>query len=252
MVGVNSTEDGWNSFLSNALKLNGKSKPEGVKNRWISVDCYDKRSLMQLLMVHVDIPPLAVKSILNIWKQQIQVTQLSSYKMLILPVVRLSRSSMQSYGKWKKHEELKNTLEQAKRLGSEGIITNAASWFYRLVADTETEMKALKGGDLDDFFHLEVEAGRAVILENTECNTILTLTTDWKLRNSDYRIDADGEEDDDEEDDEDEIATIKADLNGPFHMQHKLLKRDFSFIRSGDCNWLLSSCIKSIIVSVKT
>ena len=68
--------------------------------------------------------------------------------------------------------------------------------------------------------------------------------------------DSDDDEDwelDSDDDDEDnmESAQIRADLVGTFSRQNKYLKKDFSFIRSGDANWLLCSMLRNLVGDIQ-
>ena len=248
--GVNSAGEEWETFLTSVLKCNGKPNPK--KCRWVSVDNFDTRSLMQLLVAHV-IPPLASKSILNLWYQQINLTEFSTHMLIILPCIRLTRRSMKSFTKYKKFTKLGSHLSQAKRLGREGIIATTSSWFEELISTTETSIAHHKSNiPEDEFFIVEVESGRAVILENNQFDEMLTLTTDWKSRNDNSSIDEDeeGGEEFADGDSDDEEEGVMADVKGPFYDQHLYIQRDFSFIRTGDSNWLLASCIRSIIEDI--
>ena len=94
--------------------------------------------------------------------------------------------------------------------------------------------------------------------------TLMTFSTLWMRRKEiasaedlDSDSDSDSEDEDGFEDDSDddaeamEDAQIGHDLVGTFSRQHRFLKRDFSFIRCGDANYLLCSILRSMVGDIR-
>ena len=131
-------------------------KKEHKKIRWVSVDNFDTRTTLQLLVSH-NVAPLAAKSVLNLWNQQINITEYVNHTLIILPCIRLSRRSMKSFTNYKKWEKLGERLKQAKRLGKEGVIRENSSWYKDLLSTTQTVMDKLRGKESknDDAYFFE-------------------------------------------------------------------------------------------------
>jgi hypothetical protein len=205
--------------------------------------------------------PLATKDIMEPFRQPVKITEFGSHFLTILPCIRLSRKAKTSLARYKKILVLRSELKAARRLKRSGIVREGVNWLKTLIESGEDSIKALPRPVLN----CDVESSRAVVLMASEsADTLITFSTLWMRRKEiasaeDLDSDSDSDSDDedgfesDSDDDADAMdeAQIGHDLVGTFSRQHKFLKKDFSFIRCGDANYLLCSILRSLAGDIR-
>mmetsp|Transcript_7015 Transcript_7015/g.14211 ORF Transcript_7015/g.14211 Transcript_7015/m.14211 type:complete len:729 (+) Transcript_7015:102-2288(+) len=232
-------------------------RPEGTKVRWINAEQCDILTILRVASMQ-RIHPLATKDIMEPFRQPVKITEFGSHFLTILPCIRLSRKAKASLARYRKILKMRSEVKAARRLKKSGIIRDGVTWLNSLIQKCEEDIKAEVPEKLT--LNLDVESSRAVVLMASEYDTLMTFSTLWMRRKeiaSAEDIDSDSDSDSDDEDgfgsdsdDDDEMmdeAQIGHDLVGTFSRQHKYLKRDFSFIRCGDANYLLCSILRSMV-----
>ncbi|GMI05995.1 hypothetical protein TrLO_g5652 [Triparma laevis f. longispina] len=237
----------------------------GFTVRWINLESFDTLNMLRVCAMQ-NVHPLAVKDILSLWKQPAQIQEFGQHFSIILPCLRLSRKANISLTRYKKVVAKRNALKQAKRLRNSGIVQSSTTWLQALIGSKEKELRNLPKIRLK----LDVESSRSVVLMTgpPKYDTLMSFSTLWMRRknmqdsaaneedaNGDSS-DSDDEEDwerdsDDDEEDNMESDQIRSDLVGTFSRQNKYLKKDFSFIRSGDANWLLCSMMRNLVGDIQ-
>ena len=215
--------------------------------------------------------PLATKDILSLSSQPTKITEFFArdeeglatgvgHFSIVFPVLRLSRSARHSLSKAKRLIKKRGTLRQLTRLKNSGILKPDTSWLSSYIKGNQQDIEALKKANPDgsasnaDELKLDVESSRVCLLLSgpPEYDTLMSFSTPFKGRKQareDMEVDSDSESDgendaDGKADDDDD------DLLGTFWRQERIVKKDFSFIRTGDANWLLCSMLTSVVEDV--
>jgi len=237
-------------------------RPDGTRVRWINAEQFDVLTLLRVASWQ-NIHPLATKDLLEPFNQPVKITEFGKHFLVILPCIRLSRKAKGSLTRHKKFLKKRSELKAATRLKKSGVVQDGVSWLNALIQRDEDYMRSAPVVKLN----LDVESSRAIILMSgpPDYDTVMSFSTLWmrrkeiasaeELDTGDSGSDSDDDDvlDSDSEDDADAMddAQIGHDMAGTFSRQHKFLKRDFSFIRCGDANYLLCSILRTMVQDMR-
>ena len=102
-------------------------RPEGTKVRWINAEQCDELTILRVGSMQ-RIHPLAIKDIMEPFRQPVKITEFGAHFLTILPCIRLSRKAKYSLARYRKILKLRSELKAARRLKRSGIVREGVGW----------------------------------------------------------------------------------------------------------------------------